>query len=277
MDAELKKYKSPVAAEEKESEHFEFVVRVQATCSNARPDTYFAVERSTGMRMFVKGPYLTEESVQVPLRVLRLKRACFPQLASIDVRVVSLVPDMFPDVPLGVRRKADRNRAYWFAVSSCLLEEEVVPVRQHETSKWGRITVVDWSKVAQPKTPNPLELQGAALHSWVMNILFRFAVGVPDPADRNFMLMNDGTLYAVDEEGIGCTTHFGNALKKKRCDLLRKHVGSNSTQVLQETSSWLAAVREKESEVREILGNDVAWLIERLQKLQTVKQICSIF
>lgn len=228
--------------------------------------------------MFVKGPYLTRESAELPLRVLRLKRACFPQLACVDIRLVSLVPDLFPDVPMGVRRKADRSRAYWFAVSQCLLDEGEIPVRQHETPKWGQVTVVDWSKVVQPTTPKPLELKGATLHSWVLNILFRFAVGVPDPADRNFLLMTDGTLYAVDEEGVKCETNFRNALKKNKCQVLQGHVTSNSEQVLQTTASWLAAVREKESEVCDILGQkDVSWLLERLQKLQSVKQICSLF
>lgn len=277
MEEPSKKLKL-VAEEELESEHFDFLVRVQPTCSDSRPDTYFAVERNSLKRVFVKGPYADESAAQIPIRIFKLKKLLFSPLHSIEVRLVQLLPDLFPNVPLGVRRKIDRNRPHFFIVSDCLLRDSPLPTKEHETKKWGKITVVDWGAAMEPKTPNPLRLDSKSMQDWILNLLFRFAVGIPDPADRNFMMMRDGTIYATDEEGIGCTTNFANALKKKRCELIRKHVSSHSESVLSVTLSWLKAVRENEASVKEILGQkDITWLIDRLNELQTVKGINKLF
>lgn len=261
---------------ERESEHFIFLVRVQATCAHSRPDTYFAVERHSGARVFVKGPYPDKVTADVPLQVASLKRMCFTSLACIDLRQICLLPDFFPDVPLGVRCKVNRNHPQWFVVADCLLKDDPIPVREHSLKRWGN--VVDWDKVVEPKVPDPLKLKSKSLRSWVLNVLFRYAVGVPDQADRNFLLMKDGELFSADEEGFARDSSFYNSLKKNRCALIRQFIKDNNTEILSITSDWLYAVKQNYASVCEILKmKDVSWLIERLDKLQTFGKIVPIF
>lgn len=263
----------------RESDRFEFLVRVQATCSKGKTDTYFANERDTGARVFVKGPYGSEESANVPLKVARLKELCFASLSVIDSRAIQLLPDFFPDVPLGVRHGLkSRSIPCWFIVSTCLVKDDPIPVRTHQTNVWGNVEVVDWSKVTEPTIPDPLRLRGHSLKQWILNILFRYAVGIPDFADRNFMLMSNGEVISVDEEGFGRVVNMKSGLKKKRCELIRKFVTKHKEDVLSVTAAWLRSVREHEAQVKEILEmQDVQWLIERLTKLQDTTEISNLF
>jgi hypothetical protein len=278
----------------RESDIFIFDVRAQATCTDSRPDTYFALERASGRRVFVKGPYRNAEEAGVSARVAKLKRLCMPELALIEVGLRLLVPDLFPDVPLGTRRHVDRTRPQWFVVSDNAIPPVPpdhwlvgdgkatatcgMPVTDHATKVWGTVRVVDWSvlgssiwPVACPRVPDPLRLAGAEVLEYVLNLLFRYVVGIPDPADRNFLLTRQGRIYSVDEEGLLRDTDYWKALKRRRCEVVCTYLRERWETVRDTLAAWLARVRTNHEEVGRILATpgSVLYIINKLEGIST--------
>lgn len=251
-----------------ESDVFDFDVRVQATVADHRTDTYLATEKATGRFVFVKGPYKTEEDVKIPITVYNIKKLIAPELPAIQVEKIMLKPDFFPDLPWGLRRHLDRTKGYWFLVSESLLKQPV-PRKMHNTPKWGDVEVIDYSKVDEPKKPEPLKLKGKALQLYVLNMLFRYALGIPDEADRNFMLMNDGRVFAVDEEGMNSNTNFKNALREKKSGMILKYVKENWDEIEPIMNKWMERSKD--------LGIEWHWINKRLKDLQTIYGIKKIF
>jgi hypothetical protein len=283
----------------RESEWFAFLVRAQVTCSDARPDTYFARERVSGRRVFVKGPYKDAQDASVPARIHRFKLLCMPELPAIPLELKLLVPDLFPDVPLGVRRHVDRAKPQWFLVSESLLARETgallalspgsyiegIPVKEHETKVWGKTRVVDWDLLpgGSAFVPDTVKLKGAEMTSYVLAVLFRYVVGIPDPADRNFLIVlgvggAPSRIYSTDEEGVGRETSYWNGLKKRKCERIRQHVGENWKELGPVLKAWLERVRESVERVKTLLGmKDVAWLVGRLEGLQSAAGVARVF
>ena len=87
-----------------ESDIINFDVRVQATVADHRSDTYFGIERSTGTRVFVKGPYKDENAAFIPVNIYEIKKLLDPKLPSIKLELKLMKPDLFPDLPWGFRR-----------------------------------------------------------------------------------------------------------------------------------------------------------------------------
>jgi len=261
-----------------ESEIIEFDIRVQATVADSRCDTYFGIERSTGRRVFVKGPYKNEAAAMIPVTVYELKKVLDPILPSIKLDLCMMKPDLFPDLPWGFRRHVDRDIGHWFLISDNILTVDPIPRKMHNTKVWGDVEVVDWSKIKEPSVPAPLKLKGLALDNYVLNMLFRYALGIPDEADRNFMLMKDDTIYSVDEEGIGSDTNFKNALKEKKCDVIRKYISSDAgwKKLSVRLKGWLASYNENKTYIETLTGKS-AWLSVRLKILQDKEKTIAIF
>lgn len=261
-----------------ESEIIEFDVRVQATVADIRSDTYFGVERSTGRRVFVKGPYKDQEAVMIPVTVYEIKKVLDPKLPSIKLEMKMMKPDLFPDLPWGLRRHLDRDQGYWFLISDNILTCDPIPRKMHNTKVWGDVEVVDWSKIKEPVAPAPLKLKGAALHNYVLNMLFRYAFGVPDEADRNFMLMGDGTVYSVDEEGFNGNTDFKRALREKKCNVIQKYILSDEgwKKLSTRTKAWLASYNKNKKCIEILIGN-TDWLFKHLKVLQKRDETAKIF
>jgi copper chaperone CopZ len=270
--------KTKVAEIPLESEIIDFDIRVQATVADSRCDTYFGVERSTGRRIFVKGPYKNRESAMVPVTAYEIKKVLDPKLPSIKLEMRMMKPDLFPDLPWGFRRHSDREEGHWFLISDNILTVDPIPRRMHNTKVWGDVEVVNWSKIKEPSVPAPLKLKGAALDNYVINMIFRYALGIPDQADRNFMLMNDNTIYSVDEEGIGSDTNFKNALKEKKCEVIRKYIKSEAgwKKLSLRLKGWLESYKKNKTCI-EILTGKSSWLHTRLMILQDQEKTAAIF
>jgi hypothetical protein len=260
-----------------ESDVIDFDIRVQATVADSRACTYFGTEKSTGRKIFVKGPYKDEDASNVSIKAYEIKNILDPKLPSIAIKKIKLKPDLFPDVPWGFRRHTDRNKGYWFIIADNIIPADHIPRKVHHTKVWGDVEVVDWAKIKYPKTPKVLELKGDALENYVIAMLFRYALGIPDEADRNFMLLKNGTIYSVDEEGLNSNTNFANALKLKKCDLIKKFIKGNRKKVDGKICEWFVAFVRNEKDIKKILGEDPAWISERLLKLKDKKTILDIF
>ena len=250
-----------------ESDLFDFDVRVQATVADYRSDTYLATEKNTGRYVFVKGPYKNEQDVNIPVKIYEIKKMIAPELPSIKLEKILLKPDLFPNLPWGLRRHLDRTKGYWFLISDSLLKAPA-PRKMHNTPKWGDVEVIDYSKVGEPVAPKPLKLKGKGLHLYVLNMLFRYALGIPDEADRNFMLMKDGTVYSVDEEGMNADTNFKNALREKKSMLILNYVKTEWESIKPIVENWL---------IKAGTLKDAKWVVERLKNLQSLKGIENIF
>jgi hypothetical protein len=276
---ESKKDKAKVPVKKnktKESEYADFIVRVQVNTSDAKADTYIARRRSDQKLVFIKGPYLTEYSVNSPVKAYEVKRIISPELPSIFLEKRRLVPDLFPDIPLGIRRKVDRAKSYWFLIAESLLEEPI-PFKIHNTKKWVDEKVVDWPKVKEPKIPNPLKLSGKSLNYYVLNMFFRYFMGIGDPADRNFLLTKDGKIISTDEESIGSDPNFSTSLKKRRCETILKYVKNNWSTVSKTLKLWLERAGENKVGLKKILGKDFDQITRKLERLQKMKCIEDIF
>jgi len=298
-----------------ESKTFHFDVRAQATCSDSRPDTYFAQDmRKIGVtnatnivrRVFVKGPYKTSAEALIPIQLNQVKalfNQCIPSLDVNTLELVYIIPDQFPDVPLGIRRHVDRTKPHWFLVSPNLVppflpeynrrenaQTEPVtvsttgmPTKEHTTKCWGTITVVDWDAILMipfaPYVPSILTFNYIRMRKYTITLLWRVVMGIPDPADRNFLTdeQND-RMYSLDEEGINHETNYYNALKKKKCEHILGYVRHDYQFVSDILSKWLECVLSKEEEIKNILKQkNIKWLVDKLRSIQTLQGLENVF
>lgn len=262
-----------------ESEIIEFDVRIQVTVADSRSDTYFGIEKETGRRVFIKGPYKDKDAASLPAKIYEIKKLLDPNLPSIRLELKNMKPDLFPAVPWGFRRHTDRTKGYWFLIADNIFTVDPIPRKIHNTKMWKDEEIVDWTKIKEPEIPNPLKLKGKALDNYILNILFRFVLGIPDPADRNFMLMKDGRVFSVDEEGINFETNYPNALKEKRCTIIKKYVNSESgwKTIHSRTKKWLKSYQDNVKNIENLLGESSEWLLKRLRVLQDQKKTYNIF
>jgi len=109
-------------------------------------------------------------------------------------------------------------------------------------------------------------------------MLFRYALGIPDEADRNFMLMRNGDIYSVDEEGIRSDINFRNALKKKKCEIIIGYINSNAgwKKLSMRMKGWLTSYKKTSDCIELLIGNS-DWLHERLVILQDQEATAKIF
>jgi len=257
---------SPKSETPLESDVFDFDVRVQATVTDYRQDTYLATEKKTGRYVFVKGPYKTEEEADIPIDISEIKSFIDPELPNIKLEKIKLIPDLFPNLPWGIRRHLDRSKGYCFLVTDSLLKKPV-PRKIHNTTKWGDVEVVDYSKVREPVKPEVLKLKGEALYSYTLNLLFRYALGIPDFADRNFMLMKDGRVFSTDEEGFNKSVEIRKKIGNKKADFILNYIKKDWDKILKVIKKW-----EKRS-----VNLKSEWITKNLRNMQDLENIEKIF
>lgn len=196
---------------ENESDAFEFVVRAQLNTSDSKADTYFAVDK--GNLVFVKGPFepgSIDEFMEIQEKKEKLG------LPTLKWRSYELIPDLFPDEPLGYRRKVDRSKKYPFLVSEVLFDhtKEDLPIKVHSSKVWPDTEVVDWTKVKGAAHITKEDFANPELmRQFVENIFFRYVYGIGDLAKRNF-IVKDGMVYSIDEDAYGRDFVLENTLKE---------------------------------------------------------------
>jgi hypothetical protein len=245
-----------------EKEYAAFVVRAQINTGNSKADTYFAMK--DGRLLFMKGP-IKEEAARNAVAMNEWKRrsglAFNPSL-----EVVELVPDLWPSVPLGSRNSVDPTKPAPFLVCESIVSEADVRanlVMNKGSVKWPPTEVVNWDNLVFHFDLKMRHLLG----DYVLNLLARWIFGVPDLADRNFLVVGDRIL-AVDEEGRNPHFGFDKGVPKDLPVPSKKH--------LKECRRWLAA---HYAEVHHTLSS---WevppeLAPKLAKLMTVEGCVSLF
>jgi hypothetical protein len=209
------------AGEPRKSEigSYSFVLRAQLVTGHGKTDTYFAWPRSPreGSLQVVKGPYASAADPSHAVLVNHLKGVLgLPAIR--DLRVEHLVPDRWPEgTPLGLRnrlRSAGRGGVEVpFLVGSSWVEERDLITKFHSSKLWPRTIVPDWQTAALAAhafSPLKKAYSSELFSQYVRTLLLRAALGVGDQADRNFIVIGNGSaLASIDEDN---TAGFGSGL-----------------------------------------------------------------
>ncbi len=169
-------------------------IRAQLVTANHHTDTYFA--RVGGKRVFVKGPFIREEMVDLLVWMSEVKRGM--GIPSIGCKKVMMYPDGMESA-LGMRNRVDRGKKHAYAVYESKLEGDI-PVDVRSSKMWPDTRVVDWPKVMGCRKPDLREKEER--RGFVEALVFRALMGIGDNAMRNFM-WSDGVVYSIDEDTIG--------------------------------------------------------------------------
>lgn len=175
---------------------FRYVVRGQLVPSAHKQDVYAAEHRVLG-RVFVKGPYRSPEAAEAGVAAAEWKRGC--GLPAARAVVLWLVPDRWPGgTPLGARNAVDRRAPAPFLVTESLLEEWPPRKAVKSSARWPPTEVLEtdrsWDPVAMWGGASPTERR-----DYVLAICARYAMGIPDFADRNFC-RSGGRVVGIDED-----------------------------------------------------------------------------
>lgn len=239
---------------QKESERFQFRVRVQLVCSTFRQDTYFAKDKKTGKEVFVKGPFKSEEQADFAIGVMNLRKSLGERY--IQTEKVMLIPDLLTS-PLSQRNYCDKDKAYAFLVSENLCKEEII-TKMHSSKLWPETEVVDWERMKSSKPFNAMKVDEDIFKDYVRHLLFRKIIRVGDIADRNFLLI-DKDLYSVDEDAPpkeDKTLEVYRHISKQRAEKVKKYIQKNKGFFIDLLNRW-----------KEILKDQDIKYLERLQKI----------
>jgi hypothetical protein len=261
-----------------ESDTFTFLVRAQITCSASRPDTYFGMDNRTNLLCFVKGPYLTEDQAKIPCTISEIKSRWFKEIHCHPPTILCLRPDLFPDVPLGTRTKVDRNKGYWFITSPSLI---ILPIPSKIVSStlWINERVVDRDKAKGADIPSPLNENRDIQVQYVMNMVWRYIIGIPDPADRNFLIVqqnNHSVILSTDEETMGHETNYVNGLKAAKCKLI-VNILRDEESLVRTFRKWLRRVRSYDEVFCDIVGKHYYDIIKRMEIASDLERLCTVF
>ena len=74
------------------------------------------------------------------------------------------------------------------------------------------------------------------LYEYILNLLYRKIYGIPDIADRNFLIV-DGNVTSVDEENFGHNTIYQNALRYNYAHVLN-FINENYEKINKVLNEW---------------------------------------
>nr|WRK65199.1 glycosyl transferase [Marseillevirus futianmevirus] len=251
----------------KESDLFEFIVKAQLVCGYGKTDTYFAINKATGKRVFVKGPFKEKKNVETVCRIAKIKQAF--GVPTLLPKKLMARPNFFPDCVMGLRSKIqDRNRVRCFLVFPDETEEEILPT----TIKKGNVTpeteVVDWEKVTSVQHFDALTCDNEdVLFDFCIAVMFREICGIPDLAQRNFLYVPRKTaVYSIDEDICGRDVDVEKGLKKNRFAAYSKILEREKPRLLEVLENW-----------KSIVESDKLLLPEELTKEFLLRKIRSFF
>ena len=220
-----KEKKRPVLAISKETDYI-FIVRTQLTTMASNMDVYFAMtpekansDQKVEQRLVVmKGPYATKKEIDALEANTNWKAE--NGLPYIPFTIKYLIPDRWPEgVPLGARNIIDRSKRAYFILFESLIgnvtNKESFPIKLHSSKIWPETEVVEWDKIHfHYKYALSSEQQQI---DYIQALLFRYILGIPDLADRNFLMIGDQTI-SIDEDIEGKEVNLYKELKKSKAE-----------------------------------------------------------
>jgi hypothetical protein len=216
------------------------IIRAQLVCSNAKQDTYFA--EYNGKIVFVKGPFRNESEIG-NIRVKNIIKS-FPQINHINFTIKYLVPDLFDksSAPLGIRNiLEDIKKPYPFMIMDDIIgftSFDVIPKIYKNSKCWPDTLVVDFDKVDTVRFINIDLLSDTNLmKQYILNIMFKYILGIPDLADRNFFV-HGKKIYSLDLDNIGKSFNIAASLRNKKYTLVLQFIHSNLSYFQSILSTW---------------------------------------
>lgn len=190
----------------RESELFTLKTRVQLTCSKCRPDVYYAKD-FLGNNVVVKGPFLLFEDADKCFQLSRIL-SLFENVNTIETNIVYCIPDMFNNVPIGIRNKILDNTGYYFLVYKDMFNMNHYPTKIVNSKLWEDETVVDFEalfSLIQAGTGYSKSMTNDAKVSLIYQLAIRYVFELGDFATRNFIWINDNA-YNVDIDNFFVST-----------------------------------------------------------------------
>jgi hypothetical protein len=207
-----------------ETEEYQFLVRTQLNTSKSKQDVYFAKDRS-GKLVVVKGPYKDMGPINILQEHLQWKKA--NKLPYINFEVKEMIPDRWHEgVPLGIRNTVDRTQKTYFIIFDSVVFEEEIVKKNHSSKVWPETEVVDWTKIPLHFNYKARELTEQEMIDYVHNLLFRYLFGIPDLADRNFLMVG-GRVISIDEESEGKLNQLRYELRINKCSFIQDWLEDN--------------------------------------------------
>ena len=284
-----------------ETKCFMNVIRAQLTCSNNRPDVYFAnfYSRSNKIadfakneqnalsydneRVVVKGPFIPDNDCMNDALKSAIKLNSFKKLLSlnfIDMKVMFLYADFWREdkaVPLGTRLKTNVNQKYHFLVMKDIVHNcnSVIKTKMYGSKLWPLDTIVyDGSdnKDFGIMNINKLDNDNLSMQT-LLAYAFRYVFEIVDTCDRNFIInWKDKLVYSIDEENWaqGRRKYFvGNkplAKKDNQHECFVKMLAKHSHNLKEILSTWKTIINDsKNKEVfnvnNSIIMNNIDYLI----------------
>jgi len=227
-----------------ESEMLSLIVRTQIVTSRGKTDVYIAVpEVAPSLRIIVKGPFSSPNPARLACEMNEWKRC--NGLPCINMAAVQLIPDRWPEgTPLGVRNACDRSRPAWFLLMECLIDGDPATVEHGETKLWPPTLVVDWEKMASNQwlpVKSWTRIGHQEKKDYVLALLARYAVGIGDLADRNFVRSGFGgqnRIFSLDEDSRSTEVCMFAELRKNKAKLVHDWVGQHWSEIAPAVQAW---------------------------------------
>lgn len=179
-----------------ESTLFTAPVRCQLVTSETKTDTYLAQTAPDGEVVFVKGP-LERSNAKAQVAIDTLKRF-MTGMSIVGYRAIRAVPDLFPDTPLGRRRKC--SGIEYFLVAPDLFHPngyEVLSTVMKSSKVWPETAIYSFETDPAAAGTHADLLQPSV--PLVVALCFRYVMGIGDTCGRNLLQVGDA-VYSLDEE-----------------------------------------------------------------------------
>lgn len=228
----------------KETEYAELVVRAQLVTFNSRTDVYYAKVKDNVFApeeerrlVVMKGPLADPSQASNVMCMIKWKKA--NGIPFVNADVVHLVPDRWPEgTPSGVRNKMSRAQQAPFLQFDSLVPEDKIVKRIHKSKCWPPTEVADPQKMSlhltngggNPETDITVVLADPMLgKDYVEALIFRYVFGIPDLADRNFLVVFDPVsqrkrVISIDEDAMDKPVHLFRELQKTRAGLVQRWI-----------------------------------------------------
>ena len=158
------------------------------------------------------------------------------------MEIVKAIPDLFT-VPLGLRNKLPAGKPFPFLVFEDISGQSThFPFIFKESKLWTKTKVVDWSKLIECRIPDIKTLKDTdplAFKDYVNNLLFRYVMGIPDQADRNFLYIpSTHSIYSIDEESINKSINLYTSLNKNKAKIVYTYIKNNWQDIKKLMNEW---------------------------------------
>lgn len=229
-----------------ETKEFTNAQRAQLNTGASKQDVYFATDRR-GKNVVVKGPYPNIEKLSMTFKFQNIMKL-FPEVNYYDVNVMILKPDMFTNIPLGLRNAMVDKPYTFFMVMEDIMNQDVYPMTVKSSKVWKDEPIVDYNKLFSDNpnmgfaTPQK-GMSDEAIYSLAIQLAFRKAFKIGDISQRNFIRIGD-KVYNVDTEGIMVSDYI--KWSESDTKVINRVIKKYKTRYVNTLRQWLTQGEEME-------------------------------